>query len=179
MPTYKWKISVLGDASVGKTSLVRHFCDGYFKENYLSTIGVSFLRKNIEIDNNKIILQLWDIGGQQVFGGALRENYLRGSHGALIMFDLTKKATLAHVKQWIEEVYAVCPNIPLVLIGNKSDLPHKDNMTAKGKKMAESAGAEFYVTSAKTGNHMKEVFLTVTNKIIEYSEKIKKSTNLR
>ncbi len=167
---FKWKISVLGDPSVGKTSLVRHFCDGYFRENYLSTIGVSFLRKDLKIHDYQVTLQIWDVGGQSIFGGQLRENYLRGSHGSVILFDLTEKSTLMHVPEWYENLSSVCPNIPIILIGNKCDLPYKDRMIKRAEKLAESFGAPLYITSAKTGENMLEVFYDLTKRIMKSSE---------
>jgi Ras-related protein Rab-35 len=164
---FKWKVAILGDPSVGKTSLVRHFCDGYFKENYLSTIGVSFLRKELKLDENSVTLQLWDVGGQSIFGGQLRENYLRGSHGALILFDLTEKMTLAHVNQWYDDVSSVCPGIPIIVIGNKSDLPFKDTLLARSQKMVARLNTPFFKTSAKTGDHMNDVFHKITQMILE------------
>jgi small GTP-binding protein len=89
---FKWKIAVLGDSSVGKTSLVRHYCEGAFREDYISTIGVSFLRKEISLENHQITLQIWDLGGQNIFS-SVRNNYLKGTHGSLILFDLTEKST--------------------------------------------------------------------------------------
>lgn len=167
---FKWKVSILGDPSVGKTSLVRHYCEGYFKENYLSTIGVSFLRKEVNIDGNQITLQLWDLGGQSIFGGQLRENYLRGSHGVLILFDLTAPATFAHVQQWYDEVSGVCPKIPTIIIGNKSDLPYKDNIKTKSEKLSQTLSAPFFQTSAKTGDKMIDVFEKITRMIMEQNK---------
>lgn len=167
---FKWKVSILGDPSVGKTSLVRHYCDGYFRENYLSTIGVSFLRKELNFNGNTITLQLWDLGGQSIFGGQLRENYLRGSHGALILFDLTAPATFAHVQQWYDEVVSACQKIPIIIIGNKSDLPFKDKIAEKAEKLSNSIGSPFYRTSAKTGEQMELVFSKITEMIMHESK---------
>jgi small GTP-binding protein len=167
---FKWKVSILGDPSVGKTSLVRHYCDGYFRENYLSTIGVSFLRKELTINNNTITLQLWDLGGQSIFGGQLRENYLRGSHGALILFDLTAPASFAHVQQWYDEVMSACQKIPVIIIGNKSDLPFKEKISEKAEKLCNSFGSPFYKTSAKTGDQMEQVFQKITELIMNESK---------
>ncbi len=167
---FKWKIVILGDPSVGKTSLVRHFCDGYFRENYLSTIGVSFLRKELSIQDYKVTLQLWDIGGQSIFGGKLRENYLRGAHGALILFDLTEKSTLMHLPEWYENLISTTSEIPIILIGNKCDLPYKEKIVSRAERLAKKYGAPLYITSAKTGKNMIEVFYTLTKKVMKKAE---------
>jgi len=167
---FKWKIVILGDPSVGKTSLVRHFCDEYFRENYLSTIGVSFLRKELSIQDYKVTLQLWDIGGQSIFGGKLRENYLRGAHGALILFDLTEKSTLMHLPEWYENLISTTSEIPIILIGNKCDLPYKEKIVSRAERLAKKYGAPLYITSAKTGKNMIEVFYTLTKKVMKKAE---------
>ncbi|MHA1340758.1 MAG: Rab family GTPase [Promethearchaeota archaeon] len=171
---YKWKICVLGDASVGKTSLVRHFCEGYFREEYLSTIGVSFLKKILEIEYNnkvyKIILQLWDLGGQTIFSN-VRKNYIQGANGALILFDLTQKLTLSHVPNWYEDVISIIGKKPILLIGNKMDLHYKDSIIERAKKLSEKLGIELYLTSAKTGYNMNKIFERISQLLIERYEK--------
>lgn len=165
---FKWKICVLGDSSVGKTSLVRHFCEGSFREDYISTIGVSFLRKDIQLDQHQVTLQIWDLGGQTIFS-SVRNTYLRGTHGAMILFDLTEKTTLAHVQQWYDEVKAVCGPIPMSIIGNKSDLPYKEKMVERASALADSLQVKFYKASAKTGENMQEAFLDLSKIILGLS----------
>jgi small GTP-binding protein len=166
---FKWKISVLGDSSVGKTSLVRHFCEGFFREDYISTIGVSFLRKEIVIGEHNVTLQIWDLGGQTIFSN-IRNNYLKGTHGALILFDLTEKSTLAHVQQWYDEVANTVGKIPMIIIGNKSDLPFKDKIIEKADSMAKELGGIFYKASAKTGENMAEIFQKISQMIFDNSQ---------
>jgi len=158
---FKWKISVLGDPSVGKTSLVRHYCEGYFRENYLSTIGVSFLKKSLDLrlnnDIHKIILQIWDLGGQIIFSN-VRNNYLHGTNGALILFDLTEIMSLNHVANWYEEIISAVGKIPVLIIGNKMDLPYKNSTLERAKRLCSELNIEFYITSAKTGDNMNKIF---------------------
>jgi small GTP-binding protein len=167
---YKWKVCVLGDASVGKTSLVRHYCEGMFREDYLSTIGVSFLRKDVKLNingiNSEITLQLWDLGGQTIFSG-VRVNYLRGTNGALILFDLTNKLTLSHVNNWYDDVVKTAGKIPVLVIGNKSDLEYSPSNVERAKKLCESLGLELFLTSAKTGSMMNEIFDILSRKMIQ------------
>ncbi len=164
---YKWKVCILGDASVGKTSLVRHYCEGFFKENYISTIGVSFLRKEVILtDGTKVILQLWDLGGQTMFS-TIRQNYLKGTNGALILFDLTQKKTLSHVNNWIEDVLRGVGTIPMMVIGNKSDLEYSKSIVEKAQRLCESIDVPLYLTSAKTGDNMNEIFEIISKKMIE------------
>ncbi len=163
---FKWKVVVLGDALVGKTSLVRHFCEGYFKENYQATIGVGFLRKELELNGHTVILQIWDIGGTQMFSN-VRANYLKGSHGALIMFDLTEKGTLVSVSSWYEDVVRVVGKIPTIIIGNKSDLPYNKKILEKAESLTKDLNSRLIITSAKTGDHMNEAFKELSRIMME------------
>ncbi len=174
----KFKICVLGDPSVGKTSLIHHFCEGYFKESYLSTIGVAFLTKSMELNqlgrNLKITLQIWDIGGQELFA-KLRANYLKGSQGAFIMFDVTSKNSLAHIDAWIEElVHALyikdLSKFPIVIIGNKIDLPYDLKLKERAAQFLQNQyniSIPITYTSAKSGEGMVETFETLTKTIIK------------
>jgi small GTP-binding protein len=171
---FKWKISVCGDSSVGKTSLVRRFVTGAFSDAYLSTIGVTFLRKELTMDGHDITLQIWDLGGQNLFS-SVRANYLRGSHGAMILFDLTQKTTLAHVQQWVDEVLSTAGKIPIMIIGNKSDLPFKENIDQRAMALCQNLGYPFIKTSAKTGDQMEDAFLTLCRSIMQDYERLQKS----
>lgn len=170
---FKWKISVCGDSSVGKTSLVRRFVTGAFSDAYLSTIGVTFLRKEIALEGNEITLQIWDLGGQNLFS-SVRANYLRGTHGAMILFDLTQKTTLAHVQQWVDEVLSTAGKIPIIVIGNKSDLPFKENIDQRAEALCQNLGYPYVKTSAKTGAQMEDAFLTLSRQIMQDYERLQR-----
>jgi len=124
---YLFKCIVVGDGGVGKTALTIRFSKGFFTEDYKMTIGVDFHVKTIAIDTEeegpiKVKLQIWDTGGQERFS-SIRPMYYRGSLGGLLIFDLTSYESFEHLPQWIEEVRSnVKAEIPLLLIGNKSDL---------------------------------------------------------
>ncbi|MFX1501332.1 MAG: GTP-binding protein, partial [Promethearchaeota archaeon] len=123
---YLFKSIVVGDGGVGKTALTLRFSKGFFTEDYKMTIGVDFHVKTINIDALegpiRAKLQIWDTGGQERFS-SIRPMYYRGSLGALLIFDLTNASSFDHLPQWIEEVRAnVKTEIPLLLVGNKSDL---------------------------------------------------------
>ena len=154
---FKWKVVVLGDALVGKTSLVRHFCEGDFKENYQATIGVSFLRKELEVNGHTVVMQIWDVGGSQMFSN-VRANYLKGSHGAMIMFDLTEKGTFISVSSWNDDVIRVVGKIPTIIVGNKADLPYNKRIIEKAESLTKELKAKLIITSAKTGENMNDAF---------------------
>lgn len=168
----------MGDPSVGKTSLIHHYCEGYFKESYLSTIGVEFLTKQIDISiDGKLkntILQIWDIGGQDLFS-RLRRSYLKGAQGALILFDVTKKSSLLHIDSWIEEVLrslglSSVADLPCIIIGNKIDLDFDQRLKKKADNFIKTqfdSQIPIHYTSAKTGKGMNEVFEKITKLMIK------------
>lgn len=172
----KFKLSVLGDPSVGKTSLIHHYCEGFFRESYLSTIGVGFLTKtmNVEIDNKKmsILLQIWDVGGQSIFA-RLRSNYLKGSQGAFILFDVTNKNTLLHIDAWIEELLRATnvkdlSQLPIIVIGNKIDLDFDKRLKERASAFLEKQyNIPVTYTSAKTGEGMVETFEDITSAMVK------------
>ncbi|GAB4312758.1 MAG: Rab family GTPase [Promethearchaeota archaeon] len=165
---YKFKLIVVGDAAVGKTSLIRHFCEGFFKDTYRSTIGVSFLKKELSLGEDDVVLQVWDVGGQDLFQ-AVRPTYYRGAHGALILFDVTNAQTLSHVYTWHLDLTKTLPDLPILMVGNKIDLPYdEEKVRTQTKTMAEKLGLEYYFTSAKEGTNMNEIFTVVATRMKDH-----------
>ncbi|MFX1480741.1 MAG: GTP-binding protein [Promethearchaeota archaeon] len=160
---YLFKSIVVGDGGVGKTALTLRFSKGFFTEDYKMTIGVDFHVKTINIDANegpiRAKLQIWDTGGQERFS-SIRPMYYRGSLGALLIFDLTNSSSFDHLPQWIEEVRTnVKIEIPLLLVGNKSDLMDQRAVSLEEINKFTNAFNLFYMeTSAKTGEGVGDCF---------------------
>jgi len=160
---YLFKSIVVGDGGVGKTALTLRFSKGFFTEDYKMTIGVDFHVKTIAIDALegpiRAKLQIWDTGGQERFS-SIRPMYYRGSLGALLIFDLTNAASFEHLPQWIEEVRAnVKSEIPLLLVGNKSDLIDQRVVSLEEINSFTSTFNLYYMeTSAKTGEGVGDCF---------------------
>ncbi|MFX1454211.1 MAG: GTP-binding protein [Promethearchaeota archaeon] len=160
---YLFKSIVVGDGGVGKTALTLRFSKGFFTEDYKMTIGVDFHVKTISIDSNegpiRAKLQIWDTGGQERFS-SIRPMYYRGSLGALLIFDLTNSASFDHLPGWIEEVRAnVKIEIPLLLVGNKSDLADQRVVSLEEiNKFTENFNLYYMETSAKTGEGVGDCF---------------------
>lgn len=160
---YLFKSIVVGDGGVGKTALTLRFSKGFFTEDYKMTIGVDFHVKTIAIDavEGKIRakLQIWDTGGQERFS-SIRPMYYRGSLGALLIFDLTNSGSFEHLPQWIEEIRAnVKTEIPLLLVGNKSDLIEQRAVSLEEINSFTSNFNLYYMeTSAKTGEGVGDCF---------------------
>ncbi|MGQ4875057.1 MAG: GTP-binding protein [Promethearchaeia archaeon] len=160
---YLFKSIVVGDGGVGKTALTLRFSKGFFTEDYKMTIGVDFHVKTISIDTDegpiRCKLQIWDTGGQERFS-SIRPMYYRGSLGGLLIFDLTNYESFEHLPMWIEEVRANVKNdIPLLLVGNKSDLADQRAVSIEEiNEFTRKFNLYYMETSAKTGEGVGDCF---------------------
>ncbi|KAJ6237154.1 ras-related protein rab-5c [Anaeramoeba flamelloides] len=157
LPFIQRKMVLLGDSSVGKSSLVFKFVKDQFFENQEPTIGASFLTKTIRFSTYEVKLQIWDTAGQERYE-SLAPMYYRGASGAFIVYDISRPPTFQKAKFWIKELLANGQSgITIFLVANKSDLEHKvDSIMAS--KFCEENGLFYIETSAKTGNNVVPVF---------------------
>jgi len=152
------KIVFLGDGSVGKTALVRRFCENRFEESRVMTIGVDFQVKEMVIENQPVKLSIWDVAGQDRFQ-FVRENFYRGSQAAALVYDCTQPETFEHLRRWVEEIRAFAPRVPFVMVANKQDLEESPDIQPQA--FAESIGAPIYKTSALSGEQVPQMFLSL------------------
>ncbi|WP_420631155.1 Rab family GTPase [Candidatus Leptofilum sp.] len=159
------KICLLGDFSVGKTSLIRRYVEERFDESYLSTIGVHMSRKRLERVDHFLDFFIWDLIGGEDFS-TLGSNYLLGAAGALIACDLTRPETVPKLVYYAEQIRAVNETAALIFIGNKVDLTNARAVTDQNLRDAVSALANsFLLTSAKTGENVNEAFSQLADAI--------------
>ena len=165
---YIVKICLLGEAAVGKTSLVYRFIENKFRDNYKSTLGVNLLKKDMVIDEyGGVSAQIWDLGGQESFK-SLRKLYLEGANGAFVIFDTTKRKTFDKLDEWIQSFKEARGNRPLLLIGNKIDLKDKLKVDeSEAKEYAEKNSMDFIFTSAKTGENVEVAFKELVKTILD------------
>ena len=171
MADYTLKVCLLGDAAVGKTSLVYRFIENRFSKDFKTTLGVNLLKKAVEMDDKNISVQIWDLGGQDAYKN-LRKLYLEGAQGALLVFDVTSQSSFDNLGDWLTSLYDVRgEKIPLILIGNKIDL--EQNRVVKEEKVKEFAkgkNMEYLFTSAKTGQEVENAFRQLIKKIVDSFE---------
>jgi Ras-related protein Rab-1A len=163
---YLFKLLLIGDSGVGKSCLLLRFADDTYTESYISTIGVDFKIRTIELDGKTIKLQIWDTAGQERFR-TITSSYYRGAHGIIVVYDVTDKESFDNVKQWLQEIerYA-CENVNKLLVGNKSDLTTKKVVDyATAKDFADERGIPFLETSAKNASNVEQAFLTMAAEI--------------
>ena len=163
---YLFKYIIIGDAAVGKSNLLLRYAHGQFKPEYQLTIGVEFGAKNVSIGELSYRIQIWDTAGQENFRSITRA-YYKNSACALVVYDISKRETFNNVSDWIEDCRNQSPKtIYMILVGNKSDLEDKREVTKEeGKELADKYGLEFYETSAKTGENVEELFYNSAEEI--------------
>lgn len=163
---YLFKLLLIGDSSVGKSCLLLRFADDSYVDSYISTIGVDFKIRTVELEGKTIKLQIWDTAGQERFR-TITSSYYRGAHGIIIVYDVTEMESFNNVKQWLNEIdrYAnesVCK----LLVGNKCDLvENKVVDTQMGQALADELGIPFLETSAKDAINVEQAFLTMAGEI--------------
>jgi len=197
-PSSSVKLVLLGEAAVGKSSLVLRFVNDDFQENKEPTIGAAFLTQKCTLPTRTIKFEIWDTAGQERFA-SLAPMYYRNAQSALVVYDLTKPTSLIKAKHWVAELQRqASPGIVIALVGNKLDLTNEaggsgNNLgddadtdaddgedadgdarkvsTAEAKSYAEEEGLLFFETSAKLGTNVTEVFTAIANAIPETSLK--------
>ncbi|OHT00329.1 GTP-binding protein ypt1 [Tritrichomonas foetus] len=164
---------IIGDSCVGKSCLLIQFADQTFSENYVSTIGVDFKIRTLEIDSRSIKLQIWDTAGQERFH-SITSNYYNGSHAIAIVYDVTNRESFDNVSKWISDVNNLAnEHVCKMLIGNKVDLEEKRVVSfEEGQKMADSLGIPFLETSAKSTKNVNEMFTQMCYAIAKRQESI-------
>ncbi|KAI9296251.1 ras-domain-containing protein [Neoconidiobolus thromboides FSU 785] len=158
-PLRKFKLVLLGEQSVGKTSLITRFMYDTFDSTYQATIGIDFLSKTMYLEDRTVRLQLWDTAGQERFR-SLIPSYIRDSSVAVVVYDITNRASFNNTAKWIDDVRSERGNnVIIVLVGNKTDLRDKGEVTAEeGEAKAKEYNVMFMETSAKVGHNVKALF---------------------
>jgi small GTP-binding protein len=173
--TMKIKICLVGDSSVGKTSLIRRYVHDEFDDRYISTLGAKVTKKemtiNSEVGNIEITMTVWDIMGERDFTDLLKESFFMGAGGILAVCDLTRGETFEGLEDWIVAVRSVTGDVPMTFVGNKLDL--KDDHAYGDEKLSDFAKnyhSSHFLTSAKTGDNVDQVFLDLVKRVLANGE---------
>jgi len=171
-----FKVIVIGDPAVGKTSLLTKFAKNQFEEKYLPTVGVSIVKEPIELKdmNATINLMFWDVAGQPQFY-MLHRPYFNGADGMLLVFDITRSSTFSNINNWYNSAVKYgLSGIPRILIGNKLDLKDERKIILPmAEHLSEKLNAPYFETSALTGETVKEVFQQIAELVFKYKENYK------
>ncbi|MGV9171396.1 MAG: GTP-binding protein [Promethearchaeia archaeon] len=163
---YKFKVTLFGAGGTGKTSLILRYVKDYFSNDLKKTIGSNFLIQDTMVDEKKVRLIIWDIGGQAQFS-RLRTVYFKGSNGAIGVYDVTSTQTLLKIPGWISSIKkTVKKSIPMILIGNKIDL-EREVEEEEALDLADRLDLDYLETSAKTGENVETAFKNIARACVE------------
>ena len=165
-----FKILLLGDTEVGKTSYILRFCDDKFKENSLTTIGLDTKTKFIKVNDKKIQLVIWDSAGQERFK-SIAKNSFKGAHGLILMYAVNKKKTFRAIKEWLNNIKEGIDinKVGILIVGNKIDLPLEEREVDEEmvKNLKENENIEIIEGSAKNNINVNECFVKLIEKMLE------------
>jgi len=162
---YQFKLVLLGESAVGKSSLVLRFVKGQFQEFQESTIGAAFCTQTVCLDDTTVKFEIWDTAGQERYH-SLAPMYYRNAQAAIVVYDVTHMDTFVRAKSWVKELQRqASPNIVIALAGNKADLAGAAVSTEEARSYAEDNGLFFMETSAKTAQNVNEIFLAIAKKL--------------
>jgi len=166
---YSNKLILCGDFKVGKTSLIRRFIENRFERDYISTIGVQLSKKTVLLsEKTKLNFIIWDIGGQRQFD-MNRARFYNGANAAFIVVDRTRPDNLKSIEKWNNEIQKTLKRtIPVVIVGNKSDLVDEIVISEEEiKEVAKQSGFHYILTSALTGENVNDAFLYIAYRVVE------------
>ena len=162
------KIILIGDSSVGKTNIMSKYLKNQFNENSKATVGVEFGSKLFKINGHNIKAQIWDTAGQEKYK-AITGAYYKGSKGAFVVYDITRKDSFDSVDKWINDLKSSSDQkLVVIIIGNKCDLEDKrEILDEQGEEKAKSFGCAFLETSALSGNNVDKAFEMMISEIFK------------
>ncbi len=170
-----YKIILVGDGGVGKSVFIKRADTGEFRQKYIPTQGVDVSVLRYPTNYGTVTFKIWDCAGQEKFGG-LRDGYYIGADGAIVMFDLTSRITYKNSKNWINDVKKTCPDIPIVVCGNKTDIPDK-KVNGRIDAIDIPNVIKYYSVSAKSNYNFEKPWLALAKKLtghedLEFIEKV-------
>ena len=169
----KCQLLIIGDSTVGKTSILSRFANGTFNSNYLATVGLDNFTKDEIIDNKTIRIKMWDTAGQERYK-SLTKSFFRNAQGVMVVYDVTNSETYDNLKFWMQSIKNnMSPDmgeIPIIIVGNKIDCEDREVNAKEAESFWKEQGYPYFETSAKTGKNIDETIKYLVKKVIDVKE---------
>ena len=176
----KCQLLIIGDSTVGKTSILSRFANGTFNANYLATVGLDNFTKDETIDDKNVRIKIWDTAGQERYK-ALTKGFFRNAQGIMIVYDVTNQETYESLKYWIQSIKTHIgddlAHIPIVIIGNKIDSEEREVKTEDAENFCKEQNYPYFETSAKTGENIDKTVRFLVKKVIDVNSENKGGNN--
>ena len=169
-----FKLCIFGDGGVGKTTLVNRYLTKVFDEDIKMTVGADFYVKDLEVDGKKIVIRIWDFGGEQRFK-VLLPSFAKGADGGIFMYDITRYTSVKNIDDWLsifeKNVREKQIQIPIIMVGGKLDLQEKRSVeTEDAVELSEKHNLQgYFECSSKTGDRVEDIFESITRKMMKYT----------
>ena len=169
----KCQLLIIGDSTVGKTSIITRFANGTFNSNYLATVGLDNFTKDEIIDNKTIRIKIWDTAGQERYK-SLTKGFFRNAEGVMLVYDVTNSETYENLKYWMQSIKNNLGNsiddIPIIIIGNKIDCQEREVSVEEAESFWKEQGFSYFETSAKTGENIEKTIKFLVKRVINVKE---------
>ena len=169
----KCQLLIIGDSTVGKTSIITRFANGTFDSNYLATVGLDNFTKDEIIDNKTIRIKIWDTAGQERYK-SLTKGFFRNAEGVMLVYDVTNSETYENLKYWMQSIKnnlgENMGEIPIIIIGNKIDCQEREVSVEEAENFWKEQGFPYFETSAKTGENIDKTIKFLVKKVINVKE---------
>ena len=176
----KCQLLIIGDSTVGKTSILSRFANGIFNSNYLATVGLDSFTKDEIIDDKTVRIKIWDTAGQERYK-SLTKGFFRNAEGVMLVYDVTNSETYENLKFWLQSIKNnTSPDmgeIPIILIGNKIDCEDREVKVEEAENFWKEQGYPYFETSAKTGENIDNTIKYLVKKVIKFKEGKKDDEN--
>jgi len=173
----KCQLLIIGDSTVGKTSILSRYTNGEFNPHYLATVGLDFFKKDEIFDGKTIRIKIWDTAGQERYK-SLTQGYFRNAEGIMIVYDVSNSDSFHNLKYWIQSIKTHInidnEHVPAIIIGNKIDIFDREVTKEQAEKFAKEENLEYFETSAKNGKGIEECIRFLIKKVLKISEKEEK-----
>ena len=169
-----FKLCIFGDGGVGKTTLVNRYLTKVFDEDIKMTVGADFYVKDLEVDGKKVVIRIWDFGGEQRFK-VLLPSFAKGADGGIFMYDITRYTSVKNIDDWLsifeKNVREKQMQIPIIMVGGKIDLQEKRSVeTEDAVELSEKHNLQgYFECSSKTGDRVEDIFESITRKMMKYT----------